>query len=149
MADPLEKGSLAPELQELLERDYNTPNPKWQVGLGVQFKVLQSCLETKTLQRPQSHGAPDTAETAEFDADYSPSALSPSAANAAALPVIKLMFYEVPIANNEYMPCAAFGTVSPERFRAIFWETVERRSDIKVYEDSSTLKFQFGMSTCK
>lgn len=128
---------LHPELRTFLEDNYNTPSNGWSAGLSQQFAKLQKALETgaDTLSQPDS------------DNDKN----SPSAARAAALPVIKLIHLNSLIATDGALACGAFGTVSQDTFEDLFWEEIEGdgmdADRVEVYEaKAGSFQFRFGKS---
>ncbi len=124
------------ELRAFLEHNYNTPSNQWSAGLSKQFGKLQKTLETSTdtLSQPGPGNNED----------------SPSAARAAALPVIKLIHLNPLISTDGALACGAFGTVSQDIFEEMFWEKIEGDGKdvdrVEIYEaKAGSFQFLFGM----
>ncbi|KAH7360575.1 hypothetical protein BKA65DRAFT_188722 [Rhexocercosporidium sp. MPI-PUGE-AT-0058] len=104
----------AAELQTFLAEKYNTPSAEWLIGLERQFGALQALLE--------QGNAPTQNESNDSDNEES---TSPSAARAAALPAVKLIYRTLLIGTDESLVCYAFGTISQSLFEDIFWQKID------------------------
>ncbi|KAL2074785.1 hypothetical protein VTL71DRAFT_8564 [Oculimacula yallundae] len=133
----------AAEMQAFLEQKYNTPSPSWLAGLQTQFALLQALLEQGS--------EPNHDESSNDDDSDDDQKTSPSAARAAALPVVKLIYRTHLIGKDEYLICHAFGTISQNTFEDIFWQKVDEvnnetsDSGIEVYAaGNGKFEFRFG-----
>ncbi|KAH9222870.1 hypothetical protein DL95DRAFT_380634 [Leptodontidium sp. 2 PMI_412] len=102
------------ELQTFLAEKYNSPSAEWLAGLEKKFTVLQALLEQG--QASTNNGPNNT--------DNEPGT-SPSAARAAALPVVSLIYCTHFIGTDEPLTCYAFGTISQSTFEDIFWQKID------------------------
>ncbi|KAG4432591.1 hypothetical protein IFR05_011916 [Cadophora sp. M221] len=106
--------SEAAELQTFLAENYNSPSAEWLAGLERQFEALQALLQQG---HAPTHSGPN-------NTDDEPDT-SPSAARAAALPVVTLIYCTRFIGTDEPLTCYAFGTVSQSTFEDIFWQKID------------------------
>jgi hypothetical protein len=116
------------KLHPFLHANYQMPSREWWKGANNAFKQLQISLEI-------SHVEEDSSDE---DSLTEPEGISPMAARAAALPVLKLfrigthLLETTPV--NDPLLCVAFGTIDPVVYDDIFWEAVGAAGfDIVVY----------------
>lgn len=125
-------------LEFFLQDKYQMPSDEWWAGAVKAFEQLRLCLEI-------SHTKEDADSSSEGDeeTETEPEGLDPTAARASALPILKLFRFGTHLLRvtpvNEPLVCVAFGTIDPEVYNDIFWETMakareESELDIAVYD---------------
>ena len=130
----------AAELQNFLQKNYNTPPAEWLEGLMNQFDALKALLEqgVDSSRGEANDGIGEQARTA-------------AAARAAALPMVRLLRRNIFIGMEEALPCYALGTINPSTFSDIFWQKVDevntgsQDAQMEVYvAHDGNFEFRFG-----